>query len=260
MTGLVDLADEAAGIAADFLLHRRPGELQVESKSSATDAVTEMDRRSESLIVEHLLNRRGDDGVLGEEGGERRGSSGVRWVIDPLDGTVNYLYGLPMWAVSVAAELDGEVVAGVVRAPMLGVSWLAERGAGSWRRSVSGDLQRNAVTTTTDLAQALVATGFGYAAADRVRQAERLLRVIGSVRDIRRAGAAAIDLCWVADSTVDAYFEEGTHHWDRAAAGLIATEAGAVVCDAAGGPPTDDMTVATSAALAPALRALLGTT
>lgn len=256
---LLELARQAAQAAASYLTSRRPAELLVESKSTATDAVTEMDRGSEALIVGHLLAERGDDAVLGEEGGQRPGTSGVRWVIDPLDGTVNYLYNLPVWAVSIAAEVEGDVVAGVVRAPVLGVEWYAARGHGSWREIEGAQPLPNAVSTTTDLSRSLVATGFGYDAADRVRQASRLQSLIGGIRDIRRAGAAAIDMCWVADATVDLYFEEGTHHWDRAAAALIVAEAGGVLCDAAGGAPTDHLAIAGSPELAEQFRALLAT-
>lgn len=246
----------AAEHAGEFLLHQRPQSLAVESKSTATDAVTEMDRASEALLVAELVGD-GDDGVLGEEGGERRGTSSVRWVLDPLDGTVNYLYRLPVWGVSVAAEQHGEVVAAVVRAPALGVTWFAGRGEGAWRVDGDAPARQVHVGTETDLARSLIATGFGYDANDRIRQVDRLGSIIGVVRDVRRAGAAAIDLCWVADGTVDGYFEEGTHHWDRAAAGLIIVEAGGVICGADGGPPTDPMTVAGNTSLAESLATLV---
>jgi myo-inositol-1(or 4)-monophosphatase len=250
VTDLLSRALGAAGLAGRLLLDERPDQLLVESKSSATDAVTQMDRSSEELLVRELLRQGPNDGVLGEEGGERPGSSGVRWILDPLDGTVNYLYRLPVWAVSVAAEVDGTVMAGVVHAPALDRTWFAARGEGAWSARSSGEAQPIGVGAESDLAAALLGTGFGYAAADRVRQARRVAGLIGTVRDIRRAGAAAVDLCWVADGSVDLYFEEGTHVWDRAAAGLIVTEAGGVMRDVAGGEPSDDMTIAGNAGLA----------
>ncbi len=164
MTSLLDLSLTAVELAGAFLLEERPDELAVESKSSVTDAVTEMDRASEALIVGHLLGGRPDDAVLGEEGGQRPGSSGVRWIIDPLDGTVNYLYDLPAWAVSVAAEREGEVVAGAVRAPAMGLTWYAALGEGAWRRADGAAPVPIRVGDTAELGRALVATGFGYAA------------------------------------------------------------------------------------------------
>jgi myo-inositol-1(or 4)-monophosphatase len=256
MSALLDRALRAAQRAATLLLEERPDVLLVESKSTATDAVTEMDRASEALLVADLVGD-GGDGVLGEEGGERPGVSGVRWVLDPLDGTVNYLYRLPVWAVSVAAEQDGAVVAAVVAAPELGLTWYATAGQGAWRVAGDGPARRLHVGSEADLGRALIGTGFGYDAADRIREAQRLAGIIGRVRDVRRAGAAAVDMCWVADGTLDGYFEEGTHHWDRAAAGLIVREAGGALCDTAGGPPTDAMTIAANPTLAPALADLL---
>lgn len=245
----------AAERAGTFLREQRPASLLVESKSTATDAVTEMDRASEALLVAELAG--GGDGILGEEGGERPGESGVRWVVDPLDGTVNYLYRSPVWAVSVAAEVAGESVVGVVRAPDLGITWFAAKGQGAWRVDGDGPARRIRVAAESDLARALIGTGFGYAAAARVGQAERLVRVIGRVRDIRRAGAAAVDMCWVADGTLDGYFEEGTHHWDRAAAAVIITEAGGIACGPERGAPTDAMTIAGNATIAWSLTEIL---
>lgn len=257
MTNLLARALSAAGLAGQLLVEQRAEHLLVESKSSATDAVTQMDRASEELLVRELLRRGPDDGVVGEEGGERAGTSGVRWILDPLDGTVNYLYRLPAWAVSVAAEVDGVVMAGVVHAPALGRTWFAARGEGAWRADSSGDSVPIQVGAETELAAALLGTGFGYVAADRVREAARVAGLIGQVRDIRRVGAAAVDMCWVADGSLDIYFEEGTHEWDRAAAGLIVAEAGGVMRDLQGGPPADEMTIAGNEGLAAGLAALL---
>lgn len=197
---------------------------QVDTKSTGTDMVTEMDRAAEAHIVERLLGARPDDGILGEEGTDRTGTSGVRWVVDPLDGTTNYLYELPGFAVSIAAELDGEVAVGVVHDVVRDECFSAVRGGGATR---NGQVVR--ASELTDPALALVATGFSYDAARRARQAEVLVEVLPRVRDVRRFGAAAVDLCSVACGRVDAYYERGLAPWDLAAGGLIAAEAGAVV-------------------------------
>jgi fructose-1,6-bisphosphatase/inositol monophosphatase family enzyme len=194
----------------------------VETKSSGTDMVTEMDRASERLIVEGLLAARPDDGILGEEGSSRDGTSGVRWVIDPLDGTTNYLYGFPSFGVSIGAEVEGRSVAGAVRDPVHGETFTAVLGGGSWCNG-----RRLTLTGPPTLATALVGTGFAYDAARRAEQADVLRRVVPEVRDIRRAGAAALDVCWVAAGRLDAFFERGLAPWDWSAASLIATEAGA---------------------------------
>lgn len=250
MSDLLGRALAAAQAAGTYLMEGRPEHLEVEAKSTATDAVTEMDRGAEALLVEMLLDDGPADGVLGEEGGERPGTSGVRWILDPLDGTVNYLYRLPEWAVSVAAEVDGIVLAGVVHAPALGTTWWASRGEGSRRAGGSAAHPvPNAVGEVADLAGALVGTGFGYDAQVRRRQAGWLQALIGQVRDIRRPGAAAIDLCRVADASMDGYYEQGLHAWDHAAAGLIVTEAGGVVGGLFGGPAGPAMTIAANRAL-----------
>ncbi len=222
---LLELARTAAGEAARLLIERRPADLGVaETKSSPTDVVTEMDTAAEQLIRKVILEQRPDDAFLGEEGGADSGRSTVRWVIDPIDGTVNYLYDLPHWSVSVGVEVDGVTVAGVVDAPRLGEVYTAVRGAGSWCNGT-----RLRVRPSTDLAGALVATGFGYRAERRQRQGVIVGELLPRVRDIRRAGSAALDLCAVAVGRVDGYYERGTHDWDRAAGTLIATEAGAIV-------------------------------
>lgn len=218
-----------AASAAGELLLARPADLVVESKSSATDAVTAMDRASEDLLVRMLLADGATDAVLGEEGGERAGSSGVRWVLDPLDGTVNYLYGLPEWAVSVAAQRQGRTVAGVVAAPLLQRRWWAVAGGGAWTALGDDEPRRLQVGGERRLGHALTGTGFGYAADRRGRQGELLARVIAELRDVRRIGSAAIDLCYVAGGEFDAYFEQGLHEWDSAAAALIVAEAGGAV-------------------------------
>lgn len=249
MRSLLDRAVAAAEAAGLFLRDQRPDHLEVESKSTATDAVTAMDRGAERLLVDMLLADGPCDAVLGEEGADRSGSSGVRWVIDPLDGTVNYLYRLPTWSVSVAAEVDGVVVAGVVRAPVLGRTWWAERGGGSWARQDGGDPRPASVGSCAELGLALVGTGFGYDAAGRRLQAEALVDILPVVRDIRRAGSAAIDLCRVADGSLDAHFECGLNPWDLAAGALIVTEAGGEVGGLPGTQASKRMTVAANPVL-----------
>lgn len=225
---------------------------RVVTKTSATDVVTEMDEASERLIHDALLAARPHDGFVGEEGTDQAGTSGVRWVVDPIDGTTNYLYGHPGFNVSIAAEVAGTVVAGVVVDPLHGDTFAATPGEGATRNDrpieVSGE---------TRLAHALVATGFSYEAERRRRQAVVLARVLGEVRDIRRVGAAAVDLCSVACGRVDAFYERSLQPWDYAAGALIALEAGAVVGDLDGGPPSSRFALAATPGLFEPLRALL---
>ena len=225
---LLASAWKAAHAAARFLQEDRPTHLAVDSKSSATDAVTEMDRGAESLIISSLLAEHPYDSVLGEESGERIGTSDVRWVIDPLDGTVNYIYGLPVWGVSIGVQVAGVTQAGVVVAPELQVSWCASRGQGAWEVH-HDECMPIRPSRASDLASSLVATGFGYDAGRRSRQGAVVASLLPTVRDIRRVGAAVVDLCWVASGRYDAYFERGLHPWDFVAGSLIAQEAGAQV-------------------------------
>lgn len=222
---LLPLAVEAARAAGALLLEGRERVAgTAETKTSGTDMVTDMDRASEALLATTILTARPDDAFLGEEGTAGAGTTGVRWVVDPLDGTTNYLYGFPAWAVSVAAEIDGRPSVGVVYEPSHDEMFTAVRGGGA--RCNHRPLQ---VEGPPDLATALVATGFSYDAASRRRQADVLAQLIPWVRDVRRAGAAAVDLCWVALGRVDIYYEQGIQPWDWAAGGLVASEAGAVV-------------------------------
>jgi len=230
---LLSLARSAADEAGRLLASRRPagpqGRPEVAStKSSPTDVVTEMDRASEALIRQRIRAERPADAILGEEGGES-GRGRVRWIVDPLDGTVNYLYGLADWAVSIAAEVDGQVLAGVVAVPAHGEVFTAVAGQGSFLHPAAGPPVPLRCNTGVPLHRALVSTGFGYAQAQRVVQGEVVAAVLPLVRDIRRAGSCAVDLCSVAAGRVDAYYERGVNYWDYAAGGLIATEAGARV-------------------------------
>lgn len=243
------VAEDAAALLTDGLARARA---VVATKSSGTDLVTEVDRAAERLIVDALLRHRPHDAVVGEEGTDRPGSSGVRWIIDPIDGTTNYLYGHPGFAVSIAAAVGDRSVVGVVVDPLHGDVFAARLGGGATRngRPISA-------STEDRLAHALVATGFGYDPARRRRQAEVLVHVLPAVRDLRRMGAAAVDLCSVACGRIDAYYERGLQPWDHAAGALVAAEAGAVVGDLAGGPPSGELTLATAPALFEPLRALL---
>jgi myo-inositol-1(or 4)-monophosphatase len=250
---LLEVARAAAAEAGRLLVQGRPENLGVaQTKSSPTDVVTEMDTAAEKTIVAAISRRRPDDAFLGEEGGSAAGASGVRWVIDPVDGTVNYLYGLPSWAVSIGAEVDGVAVAGVVLAPQLGEEYTAVLGGGSWLGE-----RRLRVRESEGLAKALIATCFGYRAERRVVQGRIVAGLVGQVRDIRRGGSAALDLCSLAAGRVDGYFERGTHAWDRAAGALIATEAGARVEDLHGTPASEAMVLAAGPALFPALHGAL---
>jgi len=221
---LLALALEVAREAAELVRDRRAAGVAVAAtKSSPVDVVTEADRASEALIRERLLAARPEDAFLGEEGGSSSGGTGVRWIVDPIDGTVNFLYGLPQYAVSVAAELDGRVVAGVVVNAATGVEYTAALGAGAQRDGV-----RLQVRGPAPLAERLVLTGFNYEARVRAVQADALTRLLPRVRDIRRMGSCALDLCAVAEGSADAYVEEGIALWDHAAGALVALEAGAV--------------------------------
>jgi myo-inositol-1(or 4)-monophosphatase len=246
----VGLATEAAALLREGVDHVH----EVETKSSLTDVVTATDRASERLIVDGIRAARPDDAILGEEGTSDAGTSGVRWVIDPLDGTTNFLYGLPAFAVSIAVEVDGVVEAGVVLDAARGEAFTAVRGGGA--RLGERVLRCN---DATELGTALVGTGFAYDAGRRARQGAVVAQVLPQVRDIRRVGAAAIDLCWLAAGRLDAYYEQGLQPWDLAAGGLVAAEAGAVVGDLDGGPASGRFALATAPALFPPLRDLLRT-
>jgi myo-inositol-1(or 4)-monophosphatase len=226
---LLGVALDAARAAAALVRDRAHGDVTVAAtKSSDVDVVTEADRAAERLIRERIAAQRPHDAVLGEEGDDVPGSTGVRWVIDPIDGTVNFLYGLPQYAVSVAAEADGVVVAGVVLNVQSGTEFTAyvdESGVTrSWR-----DGEPIRVRDTVPMGQRLLSTGFGYDARLRELQARALVHLIPRIRDIRRLGSCALDLCHVAEGTLDGYLEEGPNLWDHAAGGLVAEGAGAVV-------------------------------
>ncbi|RLK22811.1 myo-inositol-1(or 4)-monophosphatase [Micromonospora sp. M71_S20] len=246
---LLEIAVEVARDAAATAYRMRVEGVSVAAtKSTVTDVVTAADRAVERQVVDALRRLRPGDAVLGEEYGAGEtgpvAPGGVRWIVDPIDGTVNYLYGIPHCAVSLAAEVDGEVVAGVVRNVSTGEEWTATVGGGAWR-----DGERLRCSTETDLGQALVATGFGYDPGRRAHQARVVAELIPHIRDIRRFGAAALDLCLAAEGRVDAYYEKGLAAWDQAAGALVATEAGLLVAGLGGLPAGPDLVIAAPAAL-----------
>ena len=211
----------------------------VTTKTSATDLVTATDRAVEALISDRLLSSRPEDGLVGEEGASESGSSGVRWVVDPIDGTTNFAYGYPAFCTSIAAEIEGEPVVGVVHDPVRRQTFSAVRGGGA-------TLDGRPVTVRPagpPLAQALLGTGFGYDSGRRAAQGAVLAQVVAHVRDVRRAGSAALDLCAVGCGRLDAYYERGLQHWDHAAGVLIAAEAGAWVGTLEGGPLGPERTI-----------------
>jgi len=238
---LADLALSAARAAAELVRHRALGHVTVAAtKSSDVDVVTEADRASEALIRDHLRAVRPDDAFLGEESsGEEDVASGtgVRWIVDPIDGTVNFLYGIPQYAVSIAAERDGEVVAGVVLDVQGRAEYVGHLADDSAPETATRDGVPVAVRAPAPMAQRLIGTGFSYDRRVRVLQAEAVTRLLPLVRDVRRLGSCALDLCLVADGRLDGYVEEGVNLWDHAAAGLIARVAGArtLVTDGVGG-------------------------
>jgi myo-inositol-1(or 4)-monophosphatase len=256
---LLELAESAARRAGELVHGRRPDRLEVGTKSSPTDVVTQMDTAAEELLRELIGTARPDDGLLGEEAGLQPGTSGLTWVVDPIDGTVNYLYGLPSYAVSVAVvtgdpTVDGAwaPVAGCVHNPASGETWTS-----GLRRGAFLDGHQLRMAAPPHLPGALVATGFGYRAARRRNQARVLASLLPQIRDIRRLGCASIDLCMLATGRVDAFFERGLHAWDMAAARLVVTEAGGRVRGLDSAPPSESMVVAGCSPLVDDLAALL---
>jgi myo-inositol-1(or 4)-monophosphatase len=249
---LLALATRVALAAGEVLLDGLSEDLAVDTKSSATDLVTDIDRYSERMVVAGLLDARPDDGVLGEEGTAIDGSSGITWVIDPLDGTTNFVYGHPGFSVSIAAMVDGVPSVGVVVDPLHDDIFSARTGGGALRNAAPVRC-----SNALDPARALVATGFSYQAAERAEQADVLLHLLPQIRDIRRMGGAAVDLCSVACARVDAYYERGLQPWDMAAGTVIAREAGARVGGLTSDEPGTDFLVAAPPALFETLVELL---
>jgi myo-inositol-1(or 4)-monophosphatase len=248
---LESLAREIALEAGELARSRRAqGVAIAATKSTIADIVTEADREVEALIRQRLAVERPDDGFLGEESGAERGSSDITWVVDPIDGTVNYAYGIPAYAVSIAAVAGEpvsdkwEAVAGVVFNPASGELFHAARGEGAWL-----DGTRLTVNAEPAGAGALIATGFGYRPETHAGDLARLARVMPLARDIRRVGAASLDFAFVASGRFDAYFERGLQPWDHAAGAVLVTEAGGMV----GGLPEDEYGRALFVAAAPLL-------
>ncbi|WP_460853729.1 inositol monophosphatase family protein [Nocardioides montaniterrae] len=215
---------EAVAREAGTLIESYAGSVGVAAtKSSSVDVVTVADREAEELIRERLLAARPDDAILGEEGDDHPGTTGVRWIVDPIDGTVNFLYGLREYSVSIAAEVDGEVVAGVVLDVANGRLYAGDTETGVPTREGTP----LGVRPPVPLAQRLVLTGFSYSAEVRAIQGAAVARLLPQVRDIRRHGSCALELCHLAEGSADAYVEEGINLWDHAAGGLIARLAGA---------------------------------
>jgi myo-inositol-1(or 4)-monophosphatase len=240
------------------LLLDRPDDLQVQTKSTATDVVTLMDQRAEAFIVSEINKHRPNDAILGEEGANQSGSSGLQWVIDPIDGTVNYLHQLPHWCVSIGLveESTGQGMAGVVYVPVLDQMYISSRGLGAWviERGESRELK---VSDCSELSQALIGTGFGYSSTRRASQARVLQEVLPKVADIRRLGSCAVDLCLVAEGVLDGYYERGVNAWDHAAGELIAREAGAISSGLFSNPIGVDMIVVANPVIHAQLLAIL---
>lgn len=256
---LAEVAETLAREAGALVLEGRPSRVDVAAtKSSPIDVVTAMDLASEALLRRRLAELRPGDGILGEEEGHRPGTTGVTWVLDPIDGTVNYLYGIPAYAVSVAAVVGPAdpqgwtVLAGCVHSVADGRTWTAGLGAGARQ-----DGRLLVVGPPAPLAESLVGTGFGYVSERRRAQARVLAEVLPRVRDVRRIGSAAMDLCGVASGSLDLYYERGLKPWDLAAASLVAAEAGAVVTGLRGRAAGEEMTVAGAAGAVEELVALL---
>lgn len=246
---LLALAHDVAGQAAHLLMER-PAHFDLTEKSTAIDFATQMDEKAEALIVESILRARPDDGIVAEEGAARESKSGITWVIDPLDGTVNYFYGLPGWNVSIAARDEAGSLVGVVAAPTINSLWHAVRGEGAFH---NGEKIRS--TSQVSLERALLGTGFAYDVADRTEQIAMVSSLLPRVRDIRRMGSAAVDLCHVGMGALDGYFERGLKEWDWAAGALVATEAGAQVAHLGNG--ARKLTVAAGPGLFDELQAAL---
>jgi myo-inositol-1(or 4)-monophosphatase len=251
---VIELAEQAAREAGAQLREAfESRDLLIETKSSPTDLVSEADVAAERLIRERLLGARPDDGMLGEEGSDSHGTSGLRWIVDPLDGTTNFLFGLPQWGVSIAVEDEHGMLAGVVYDPMRDELWAAERDGPPTLDGRALDPPER----TGDLGRALVSTGFGYEPEVRAVQAEITSRLLPQVRDIRRMGAAAIDLVWTAAGRYDAYYERGIKTWDYAAGALICERAGLEVRHLDPVPPMDAGILVAPRRLADALAALV---
>jgi myo-inositol-1(or 4)-monophosphatase len=254
VNGLLEIAEAVAREAGAQLREAFRGpSVNVQAKSSPTDLVSEADHAAGRLIRERLAAARPGDGILGEEGSDEQGTTGVRWIVDPLDGTVNFLFGIPDWAVSIACEDGDGTLAGVVYDAMRDELWSAARDGPP---RLNGREVR--ASMRDDLAMAMVATGFSYDSEVRRYQAEVVTRLLPEVRDIRRFGSAALDLAWTAGGRLDAFYERGLNHWDRAAGELLCVRAGLAVRDLAPAPPAAAGVLVSPPALADALESFVG--
>jgi myo-inositol-1(or 4)-monophosphatase len=244
-----EIAADAAVVVAKYAAERT---FLVETKSSPTDLVTEADRESEALIVRKILAARPNDGLLGEEGAKRESTSGVRWVIDPIDGTTNFVYGIPAYSISIGVERDGQMVAGVVHDVALKEAYTAALGGGA-------HLNGRPITVSgkTELSTALMGIGFAYDPLRRDTQAKFYDRVMVDIRDVRRMGSAALDLCRVACGQLDGYFEFQLNAWDIAAGGIIVRAAGGTTTGFHGHTFEEGYVLATTPALAAPMKAVL---
>lgn len=259
---LLKLAREIARIGAAELLSGRPdparnSQVLSTTKTSPTDVVTERDIASEQAVLNAIKQCRPGDGVIGEEGTNQKSSTGYTWVIDPLDGTINYLYGSPQWAVSVAVQDDQGGLIGVVYAPLVGHEYFAIRDEGAFRIDQLGEVRLPTIVDDVPLQHALFATGFGYKTERRRNQARVIADVLPQIRDIRRKGSAALDICMAASGMVNGYFERGANPWDYAAAAVVARETGLKVSGLRGNPESSDMVVAAPPKLHAEISALL---
>jgi myo-inositol-1(or 4)-monophosphatase len=249
---LADVAELARASGSAAWKGRLATAFTVDTKSSATDLVTKFDRAAEELIVDGVRRRHPLDSIVGEEGTDHAGTSGRSWFIDPIDGTTNFVYALPQWATSIGVSDGDGMLVGAVYVPPNDELFTAVRGRGAWL-----DGRPIRCSAIDDPALALVATGFGYLPERRRRQAARVQRLIGSVRDIRRLGAASVDLCYVACGRLDAYYEEHINSWDMAAGELVAREAGCRSSDFAGGPPRPAEVLVSAPGIHDELRSLI---
>lgn len=253
---LRSIAESLSREAGDMALRgRKSGDLTATTKSSPTDMVTQYDKASEAMITAGLDRARPHDAIVGEEGASRAGTTGITWHIDPIDGTSNFYFDIPMWAVSIGAADEHGPLAGAVYAPALGEMFSAARGEGATLNGSPISVRENST-----LSDALVCTGFSYRVHERIDHAQRVARMVSEIRDIRRFGAAAIDLCFVACGRYDAYFEEHLHSWDLVAGQIVAEEAGATVTDYAGSPVTPRQVLASQPGIQQQLISLIART